>query len=408
MTQELKDQAYKFINKYQKGGFLLAASSITDDLETKESFSSAINYNVRILLNRIDPYALVIVTGNSGVFLAIVKCQMELTAGGAAVSSYGFTEITSYNNTTIHNLFKFDGENSYTVANDAFKQVLTTIIDSEQNCGAIIELLEKFYNLSNPTFDSEGNQLFADEAENIAERIFEYSKDPVERVLRPLEDDLIARDMRAFENGDLISDNTSIMSYATTNGRKLHVINFNRHIGENAIGVDLLYYLRDFHSIVMLQYKRLDDKRYYVSHDNNYQNELNRMESSKHHFSLPATYPDNLKHKIFRLNDCPFYFKLCPPWTKTTNKIVTGDCIPINQMKAIIDADFCTTPNGNKRIHKNNTRDICLKSTEFISLVKKGLIGGYVPSLERFLKLVHELKYNNHMLVTAIESSQPQ
>lgn len=402
-----KDKIIKLINRLTDSGIVFHSEIIANHAEEHNDFKAAIMSDVSEQINDKSPYALAIVCGDSSTHLAVIKRKMEFPGGGIAVASYGL-------HTTLHyslDELKLDevvaGEEATLIPAYDLKWALKKLYDHEFDEDGVKEIVTKYVNLSSPTFESEGNELFSDDAENMSVKMFAVKKDPIMKPIFGInEDDMIYKDLYSAGNGELISDAAGHARYLTRDGRCLDVINVNRKAGEKALGVDLIYYIREFRSIVMLQYKRISypAKTYYTNSDGNYLKEIERMTETRHRFAMPDKVEDKIKHKYFRLSNCPYYFKICPESSSTLNKYVAGACIHLDHWQALMKSEHCQTKQGNQKLGYDELDGRYLKSSEFIELTKRGMLGGYISGLEALSDIILELKNLNHTVVASIES----
>lgn len=398
-------KAKKFIDDINEIGILFRSDSIIDDVNEHNEFRTAINIDVSSHITKNDPYALAIMTNyDSSTYLSIIKRKMGLSGGGIVISSYEICELLGKYDIKIPEE-EFDENNCAVLKKLYFKKLINHIYSEQSDDECLINLLIKYQNLSNPTFTNTGNLLYADDAENMSERIFEDSYDPVNApIFKINEDDLIYHDLYSEENGKLKYKKPGHIRYITESERLLDVINVNRKLAEKALGVDLIYHIREFRLIAMVQYKRIDRGVYYTSSDRNYAKEIQRMEKNLHKFKIPDDIEDHIAHKFFRLQSDPFYFKLCPDSSLTKNKYVSGACLPFDQWNRLMKSDFCQTKSGSKKIEYGDLQNRYLKSSEFISLVKRGMLGGYIKDLKQLANIINELSDRQHIVVAAIES----
>ncbi len=400
----VKNARMQVVREFDEPGVIFVSETIGSDILEYGEFRAAITENVGHHITKNSPYSLAIVVGAGMVHLAIIKRKLGLSGGGVAVASYGTCEIEHVSR---HLGKKVEGEikNEILCHSKEFGIILNELCDDSANKGDIIELIYKYIHLSSPTFRTEGNMLFSEDAEKLSTCIFLENDDPVaEPIFKVNEDDLIYKDLYMRENGILIEDIGGHVRYVTEAGRTLDIINVNRKDGESALGVDLIYYMREFRSIVMLQYKRITSGVYYTSQDHNYLNEIGRMDATRKHFDLPVVDDDNLKHKYFRLSSCPFYFKLCPDSSSTTNRFVTGACVHIDYWNALMLSERCRTSGGNCRLGYDELEGRHLTSMEFINLTKRGLLGGHISGLKALAALIKSLKLAKHMVVASVAS----
>ena len=384
-------------------GFVLSSEAIHEDIKQFEEFRMAITTDVEDVINRRSPYLLAIALTEDAAYLAVVKRKLGLSGGGAAVASYGICEAAHNMWSKLNQLFSIKRD-VVLVPNDEFKQMIALVYHNSFDPEGVAGIIRKYLNLSNPTFETTGNLLFTEDAEKLSTCIFENSNDNISDVQFQFnEDDLIFQDMRASGYGELIYEGVGRSRYITRSGRTLDILNFNRKEGENALGVDLIYYLREYRSVVMLQYKRINGGTYYTSSDGNYSKEMDRMVNTRSIFEIPDLGND-FAHKLFRLSECPYYLKLCPDSSLTTNKFVSGACIHLDHWNRLMLSPKCTTSHGNHKLSYDDLDGRHLRSGEFIHLVKRGLIGGYLASIEHLMQIIKQLHAQKHMVVSAIET----
>ncbi|WP_419787984.1 hypothetical protein [Pseudodesulfovibrio sp.] len=399
-----RDRIISYINRLEEPGFLFDSENVSTDANEYDEFRAAINFDVRRQLSRISPYALAVVCGDTSTHLSVIKRKMGLSGGGAAVASYGLYT-TEYHSKDALGFDENDWDEVIVLEPSTLREVLKLLYEKPQDKEGVAQIIKQFINLSSPTFESSGNELFADDAEKMSVDIFEDEYDPiVTPIFKINEDDLIYRDLYSTGNGELLEDLTGHARYLTQGGRCLDVINVNRKEGEKALGVDLIYYIREFRSIVMVQYKRISSGTYYTNSDGNYQKEIDRMMSSKHLFMIPQKVEQRVEHKYYRLSDCPFFFKICPESTVTTHKFVSGACISLDHWQSLMKSAHCQTRQGNNRLGYDELDGRYLRSKEFINLTKRGMLGGYIADLAALADLIRELKNLEHTVVASIES----
>lgn len=385
-------------------GVIFHSSAIEDDIVEYDEFRAAIVKELKGYLSVASPYSLAVIVGDHAMYLAIIKRKLGLSGGGVAVASYGVCRL---------NLLEFyddellndNGEKTVIVKSEAFQKLILSLYTSCENKTDIIGLIKKYNNIAGQTFYTEGNALYSDDAEKMSVCIFAESDDPItEQIVGVSEDDMIVHDLYAAGNGVLRDISGAHLRYITERGRSLDIINVNRKNIETALGVDMIYFMREFRCAVMVQYKRISSGVYYTSQDGNYKKEISRMIATQKYFNIPTAGDDNFEHKLFRLNGCPYYFKLCPEASATTNRFVSGACINLHHWIALMKSDRCKTRDGNGKIGYGELDGRHLTSMEFIRLMKRGLVGGYLHDLNALRKLIEGLANQHHMIVGAIES----
>lgn len=192
------------------------------------------------------------------------------------------------------------------------------------------------------------------------------------------EDDLIAADLRRFDNSVELLELAGSMVRIVDNRLCLTVINVNRKPLEQVYGVDLVYYDHIKDTVVGVQYKRMKEIGIESSHDTStewvYQNksqlvkQLNLM--GKESFEEVVNADD------WRLSSSPNFFKFVrpPDFDPNDRDLLKGMYVPDGYLRlGIEEGKFETGPRGGFRIGYGNTR--YLTSTVFIELVREGWIG---------------------------------
>lgn len=189
------------------------------------------------------------------------------------------------------------------------------------------------------------------------------------------EDEMINHDFSIFGDWNTYKSDIVGMAHFEKEDEKLYIWNINRKPLESVLGVDLVYYVEEYNSFVMVQYKRMskeNDKWVYRANDKAYERELSNMKKIE---NLP------LKERTidsdpaqFRLNNCPFYFKLCKS-TLAPKEQLKGIHIPLNYWDDIINhPTFVKGDRGGIAIGYHNAKR-WLTTSEFVPLVHKGWIG---------------------------------
>lgn len=192
------------------------------------------------------------------------------------------------------------------------------------------------------------------------------------------EDEMINHDFSTFENWNKCKSDIVGMAYFEKGNEKLFIWNINRKPLESVLGVDLIYFAEEYNSFVMVQYKRMareNDKWVYRANDKAYKRELQNMRAfEKLSFSEEI---DNKDPRQFRLNNCPFYFKLCKSTIERKNysSVIPGMYIPFNYWEIITSHDaFVKGERGGTAIGYHNA-ERWLTKDDFTNLVQKGWIG---------------------------------
>jgi hypothetical protein len=192
--------------------------------------------------------------------------------------------------------------------------------------------------------------------------------------------------------------------------RKLSVANVNRHPIERTIGVDLVYWHHDHDCFVTVQYKRMTvEGRRTPGYrpDGQCRAEQRRMEAFCKANSSPADHDDP---SDYRLNPCPFYFKLCPDvsYEPSSTSLLTGMYIPLDLWQVIVGSPGIRGPRDGLRITYDNVPRR-LNNSLFARLVQSGLIGSRGATTKALRTLIEGLLTAKHSVVVAeATGSSPQ
>ncbi len=175
---------------------------------------------------------------------------------------------------------------------------------------------------------------------------------------------------------------------------RLTIVLANKLPLEEQTGTDLIYFNETFRSFVMVQYKamergakghvfRLPDERLSV--------EVDRMTTLRNELMKcpPSTGKD-----AFRLNDNPFYLKLCPRivFDPDDTGLIPGMYISLDYWRVLSTDPAIEGPRGGKAISYENVGRY-FDNTEFVAMVSKAWIGTTVnqaATLERLIRLTLE------------------
>ena len=211
-----------------------------------------------------------------------------------------------------------------------------------------------------------------------------------------LEDSMISRDARFFNDWEEISNDMNGSVTFTKQGQKLTISNFNRHKVEENTGVDLVYYHHKFDAYVMVQYKRMQvecSKKNLIVYrplDGSYKKEIEKMRELQKSFSSSNSQkiPDHLQ---YRFNSNPFYFKLCLPFRLdlASTDLIKGMYFPLDYWEILINSDKVKGKQGGIRIvYQESDRHI--NNTLFVKLVQHGWIGSKLDSTEMITEIIKE------------------
>ncbi|MFB7558991.1 hypothetical protein [Streptomyces brevispora] len=190
-----------------------------------------------------------------------------------------------------------------------------------------------------------------------------------------LEDHLITHDTTTMLGW--LSEATSHVAWREfrEHGRTLLVANANRTAAESLLGCDIIFYNVSRHSLVLVQYKKLDAEKggfYYPNSDRNLAKELIRMRSLDRYAEMQRGVGDEQ-----RLDTSPSWIKLCHPRSLLphTSEMVHGMYFSRKQFESLRDdARLKDGRQGAVRFGYKNVPGY-LDNTLFTRLVESGQIG---------------------------------
>lgn len=192
------------------------------------------------------------------------------------------------------------------------------------------------------------------------------------------EDDLIAADLRRFDEDAQLREISGSVVRVTDERLRLTVMNVNRKPLEQVFGVDLVYYDHLSDKAIAVQYKRLDRVKAYRPFGPD--TELAYLKKSeltkqlalmKPHSTARAASADNV-----RLTSSPNFFKFVQQqeFDPDSRALLKGMYIPDEYLRlGIAEGIFNTGPRRGFRITYNNAK--YLTSDVFIDLVRRCWIG---------------------------------
>lgn len=194
----------------------------------------------------------------------------------------------------------------------------------------------------------------------------------------PFESSLIDHDARAsvndvglfedWQEADGLRCDIHVMHDSV--GRRLEVANVNATPVESRLGTDLIYYHEQSHSFVLVQYKRVDPVGRSLTVDKRLLDQMDRLESVAG-LSRPQRKPSD-----WRLGGDPCFLKLAY-WSEgrsASQQLARGMYLPLSYARILLEDD-CTRGRGSSRILGPETVDRYLVATQFIDLVRHGLVG---------------------------------
>lgn len=223
------------------------------------------------------------------------------------------------------------------------------------------------------------------------------------------EESAIQHDLMNFPDYEFSGHKTGVSKFEQ-GGRSLNVFYANRNKLEHTLGVDLIYFKKEFNAFTLVQYKLMQQKNdahgYYYRPDDQLHLEHNRMKSI---WSKMSVLKDSkLKsHSEYRLLENPFLYKLVPNKGVRAGiaELVPGMFLSHEYMDFLIGPEGPKGPRGGNIIgYENSPR--YLTNTEFVSLVDKGFIGTKFEQSAMLHKFIKSFLEGDNAIVFAIEGAE--
>lgn len=223
--------------------------------------------------------------------------------------------------------------------------------------------------------------------------------------IRLLEDDVIENDARwvaGWEPIDIDSPYQTGRALFRNKDEQLEIITANKRPLEELFGVDLIYFNRTQHALVMVQYKMMEpmpstnigsEKEWKVKVDRQFRKQLQRMETFSNNYPPRGAY---------RLNSNPFYFKLVKRCAKMNAASIILSKDHINQK---IDGGKLLGPRGGLRISYKGLGGHYLTGSAFVDLVRSGYIGTASMTTDHFYSLINATLTGGRPVVAALQSA---
>lgn len=194
------------------------------------------------------------------------------------------------------------------------------------------------------------------------------------------EQDLVRIDQRAFE-GLLAADEIRSSRFTGPGAREVRVHVYDKKPLETVLGIDLLIFLADYESYLLLQYKSMEPKSddegktwsYLV--DQQLMNQIGTMDRAAAAIARQQTpREDTMKH--WRLTDEAFYFKFCETTRPDArdDALVAGITLGHSYLKRFLALPEAQGKHGGYRVGYNNCPRY-LNNSQFVGLAREGWIG---------------------------------
>lgn len=190
------------------------------------------------------------------------------------------------------------------------------------------------------------------------------------------EDSMVINDLFKLPGYDLIKSLPYPAAVFESDKTRLTIVLANKLPLEEQTGTDLIYFNETFRSFLMVQYKAMEqenDKFVFRLPNKQLTLELDRMNTLRNEL---IKCPASVEKDGFRLNDNPFYLKLCPRivFNPDDTSLVSGMYIPLDYWNTLSKDSSIEGPRGGKVISYENVGRY-FDNTEFVTMVAKAWIG---------------------------------
>ncbi|MEE2042822.1 hypothetical protein Q7689_05275 [Nocardiopsis tropica] len=223
-------------------------------------------------------------------------------------------------------------------------------------------------------------------------------------IREPTEQALIEQDVHPLVDwaADLGQRRRSDIDVLTDGDRRLEIANVNATSVEARLGTDLIYYHHNTRSFVFVQYKRLPLGEKHICVDKRLRCQLDKLERVAALSAQPVSSED------WRLSSDPCFVKLAQ-WTPDDDSLsmapTRGLYLPISYVRLLLADPRTHGPRGGVRLGYDTVTRY-LANTEFIELVKTGLVGTVGTTVEALDKLVTERVAEGRGVVVTVERSK--
>ena len=218
----------------------------------------------------------------------------------------------------------------------------------------------------------------------------------------PNEDSCIYHDMLKFGYWHEIQGEINPISRTFKHGKKvLKITNVNRTKIEKTLGIDLIYYNHGYQAFIMVQYKlwQQSSGKYFYRADNQYDKDIERIKNAGLLIDKESNF--NLRNNAFlqRINESPFYFKLCKPTELSyNNEMIGGSYIHYSYLDRIMQLRL--GERGGRVVFENQLLND-INNQLFIDLIKNGLIGSIGIDNTQLNKMVEYLLNQGNSVMLA-------
>lgn len=198
-----------------------------------------------------------------------------------------------------------------------------------------------------------------------------------------------------------------VAAFTNPGGRRLTVMNVNRHPIEEVTGVDLLYYLHEAHSFTLVQYKMFRDEVegevFRPDADGNLAKELARMRAVDDFDPVSEGAVPADPVWSYRLLARACWLKLCSPrrFTPYGSELIPGTYLPLEFYDRLVAAGAATRGPRGGIVLSERRMERWLNNTLFTGLMGGGWVGTADLHTDRIAGVVEAALAGRRSLVLA-------
>jgi hypothetical protein len=217
----------------------------------------------------------------------------------------------------------------------------------------------------------------------------------------PTEQSMIEHDARIFDGWGGGRRRCDI--HVLVDGRRrLEIANVNATPVEGRLGTDLIYYHEPTHSFILVQYKRLHAHSKSIYVNKQLRDQLAKLEAVSKMSRSPREPQD------WRLGGDPCFLKLAL-WQGHDDPLDQGPApgmyLPVSYVRLLLEDPHSRGPEGGHVLGYQNVERY-LANTQFLELVKEGLVGTVGTTVEMLRKLVTARAEEGYGLIAAAERGE--
>lgn len=209
------------------------------------------------------------------------------------------------------------------------------------------------------------------------------------------EDNIIVKDATSIPGFSRLEPNVTGISEFVKRGERLQVFTANRLPLEEMFGVDLIYLNEIAGSVVMIQYKMLEENEDAASEKKDWIFRLDSQTKAEIlRMKIPAT---GINPDDYRLNRSPFFFKFTKRWGNTESSFY----ISLDHFNQLISSSESIGPRGGIRVSYQALGGNYLRGEGMIGLIRSGYIGTHRVDYDALKTIISEAAKGNRALVFA-------